>query len=128
MLTVTLVVLSAVTVAVALGEHLLAMAGSDLATPSAILFIPAFLLFHYVRTYAFSRQRPALAAGLSGVILLATVAGLGADYALGNKPDAGRVLLLTGLAFGAFRWPCCWCCCAVWGRCGVGRSCGGRRM
>ncbi len=100
MLSVTLVVLSAVTLAVAGGETLLARAGSDLATPSAIVFIPAFLLFQYVRTYAFSRQRPALATGLAGTILLLTVGFLGVDFALGSKPDAGRVLLLTGLAFG----------------------------
>ena len=100
MLTVTLAVLAAVTLAVALGEQALAHAGSDLAEPAAILFIPAFLLFHYVRTFAFSRQRPALAAALSGGILVATILALGADYALGDKPTAGRVLLLTGLAFG----------------------------
>ena len=100
MLTVTMAVLSLVSLAVAGGEAVLARAGSDLATHSAILFIPAFLLFQYVRTYAFSRQRPALAAMLSGTILVVTVVALGIDFALGNKPDAGRVLFLTGLAFG----------------------------
>lgn len=100
MLTVTLAVLSLVTMAVAGGEQWLAHAGSDLATPSAILFIPAFLLFQYVRTYAFSRQRPALAAGLSGAILLVTFAALGIDFGFGDKPNASRVLLLTGGAFG----------------------------
>ena len=100
MLTVTLVVLTLVTTAVAVGEQILAYAGSELATPGAIVFIPCFLLFHYVRTFAFSRQRPALAAALSGGILLATVLGLGADFALGNIPNATRVLLITGLCFG----------------------------
>ncbi len=100
MLTVTLGVLTAVTLAVTVGEQILAQAGSDLATPAAIVFIPAFLLFQYVRTFAFSRQRPALAALLSAGILLATILGLGIDYALGDRPTAGRVLLVTGLAFG----------------------------
>ena len=100
MLTVTMAVLASVTLAVAAGEQMLAYAGSELATPAAILFIPAFLLFHYVRTYAFSRQRPALAAGLTGGILLVAVSALAADFALGHKPDESRVLLLTGLAYG----------------------------
>ena len=100
MLTVTLVVLTLVTLAVTAGERILAYFGSELATPAAIVFIPCFLLFHYVRTFAFSRQRPALAAGLSGSILVATVLALGADFALGAVPNATRVLLITGLAFG----------------------------
>ena len=101
MLTVTLAVLTFVIIAVAVGEQVLAHLGSELATPGAIVFIPCFLLFHYARTYAFSRQRPALAAGLSGGILLATVLGLGADFALGHVPNATRVLLITGVAFGS---------------------------
>ena len=100
MLTVTLAVLACVTVAVAVGERILASFGSELATSAAIVFIPCFLLFHYTRTFAFSRQRPALAACLSGGILLATIAALGIDFALGHVPNASRVLLITGLAFG----------------------------
>ena len=100
MLSVTLAVLCAVMAVVAVGVWLLARAGSELAAAPAILFTPAFLLFQYVRTYAFSRQRPALAAGLSGAILVVTALALGLDIAAGHPPNAGRVLLLTGLAFG----------------------------
>ena len=101
MLTVTIVVLLVVGVAVAIGNAILTHAGSELATPAAILFIPAFLLFHYVRTFTFSRQRPTLAAGLTGSILVIALLALGLDFELGHTPDVSRVLVITGLAFGS---------------------------
>ena len=88
MLSVTLAVLCAVMAVVAVGVWLLARAGSELAAAPAILFTPAFLLFQYVRTYAFSRQRPALAAGLSGAILVVTAPGTRAG--LCRRPPAER--------------------------------------
>ncbi len=51
-----------------------------------------------------------LAAALSAGIFWSPSVALWLDYALGNKPDAGRVLLLTGLSFGGVS-PCGWCCC-----------------
>ena len=100
MLSVTIIILSFIAVLVAIGNAVLTQYGSELATPAAVLFIPAFLFFHYVRTFAFSRQRPALAAALTGGILVAALLALAIDFELGNPPEAGRVLLLTGLAFG----------------------------
>jgi O-antigen/teichoic acid export membrane protein len=89
------------TLAVAGVNQALAYAGSELAEPAATVFIPGFLLFQYARTFAFSRQRPALAAGLTGCILVVALLLLaGDDFVLGHHPDAARVLLLTGLAFG----------------------------
>lgn len=101
MLSLSLAIIAATTVAVAVGDRLLAYAGSDLATPAAVLFIPAFLLFQYARTFAFSRQQPAMAAGLTGTVFMVAAVALGLDFALGHKPAAGRVLLITGLAFGS---------------------------
>ena len=100
MLTLSLALITLSTVAVAIGDRVLSYRGSDLATPAAILFIPAFLLFQYARTFAFSRQRPALAAALTGSVLVVAALALGLDFAFGHKPETGRVLLLTGLAYG----------------------------
>lgn len=73
--------------------------GSGLAVPGAALFIPAFLLFQYVRAFCFSRQRPALAAVLSASVLTAAAVGLALDRQLGAVPDAGRVLTIVGAAY-----------------------------
>jgi O-antigen/teichoic acid export membrane protein len=100
MLTVTLGLLVLCAMSAALGSAVLAAAGSELAEPAAVLFIPAFLLFQFVRALAFSRQRPAVAAGLTCAILASAAALLGGDFALGHAPDAARVLALTGLAYG----------------------------
>jgi O-antigen/teichoic acid export membrane protein len=99
-LTVSLALLSVAGVGVAIGSGVLSAEGSELGAPAAILFIPAFLLFQYVRAFTFSRQRPLLAACLTGGILAAAVAVLGLDFLLGHQPTAGRVLLLTALAYG----------------------------
>ncbi len=99
-LTVTLGLLVLAAIGVAAANAVLAASGSELASPQAMLFIPAFLLFQYVRAFAFSRQRPVLAACLTGLILLSAVAALVADFALGHRPDAARVLLLTAFAYG----------------------------
>ncbi len=85
---------------VAFGDWLLSLSGSDLASPGAVLFIPAFLLFQYVRAFAFSRQRPVLAACLTGGVLAAAILLLGGDFLLGFHPDAERVLFLTAAAYG----------------------------
>ncbi len=87
-------------VGVALGDWVLAVSGSELASPGAVLFIPAFLLFQYVRAFTFSRQRPKLAACLTGGVLAAAVLLLGGDFLLGFHPDAERVLFLTAAAYG----------------------------
>ncbi len=99
-LTVTLLLLGLATLGTALGNAALAAERSALQAWAATLFIPAFLLFQYVRAFTFSRQRPLLAACLTGGILASAVLLLGGDFLLGHKPDAGRVLLLTGLAYG----------------------------
>lgn len=72
---------------------------SGLAEPGAVLFTPAFLLFQFVRAFAFSRQRPNAAAVLSASVLAVAGMGLWADLALGHTPDAGRVLTIVGLAY-----------------------------
>ncbi len=99
-LSVTLGLLTLAACGVAAGNAALAAAGSNLTEAASVLFIPAFLLFQYVRAFTFSRQRPVLAAMLTGGILATAALLLGADFLLGHQPDAGRVLLLTGLAYG----------------------------
>ena len=98
MLTVSLGLFVILTSAVAVVDLALARAGSELATPAGVVFALGFLVFQYARTYAFSRQRPAMATGLTGGILVVAVLTLGIDFEQGHKPDAERVLLLTGLA------------------------------
>ena len=99
-LTVTIGLLGLAALGALAGNAALAAAGSPLRAWTAALFIPAFLLFQYVRAFAFSRQRPVLAAGLTGGILVGAAVLLGADFLLGHTPDAGRVLLLTAFAYG----------------------------
>ena len=99
MLTFSIGLFVLLTSAVAVVDFALARSGSELATPAGVVFVLGFLVFQYARTYAFSRQHPALAAALTGGILVAAVLGLGVDFELGHKPDATRVLLITGLAF-----------------------------
>ena len=82
------------------GNSLLSLYGSELASPGAVLFTPAFLMFQYVRAFAFSRQRPGLAACLTGGVLSVAVLLLGGDYLLGFHPDAERVLFLTAASYG----------------------------
>lgn len=101
MLTVALGLLAICGVGVAIGSAVLGAAGSELAEPAAVVFIPAFLLFQFARALAFSRQRPAIAAALTGGILASAILLLGGDFLLGHAPDAPRVLTLTGLAYGA---------------------------
>ena len=85
---------------VGLGDWVLRLSGSELASPGAVLFIPAFLLFQYVRAFAFSRQRTLLAACLTGSVLAMAILLLGGDFLLGFRPDAERVLFLTAAAYG----------------------------
>jgi O-antigen/teichoic acid export membrane protein len=99
-LTVMIAILAASAIGVAIGDAALRGAGSALSSPAAVLFIPAFMLFQYARAFAFSRQRPVLAACLTGGILASAVLVLVLDKWLGHQPDAGRVLLLTSLAYG----------------------------
>ncbi len=99
-LTVAIALLSVAALGALAGNAVLDAAASPLRAWAATLFIPAFLLFQYVRAFAFSRQQPVLAAGLTGGILASAALFLGTDFLLGHAPDAGRVLLLTGLAYG----------------------------
>jgi O-antigen/teichoic acid export membrane protein len=64
------------------------------------LFIPAFLLYQFVRAFAFSRGRVVLAAGLTGAVMIASALGLACDAWAGFRPDATRVLLIVGAAYG----------------------------
>ncbi len=75
-------------------------AGSELHEPAAAFFIPAFLLYQFVRAFAFSRRRAALAAGLTGAVMVTAAIGLGLDAWLGFRPDARRVLMIVGAAYG----------------------------
>ncbi|GBQ59571.1 lipopolysaccharide biosynthesis protein [Komagataeibacter swingsii] len=74
--------------------------GSPFYASAAAVFIPSFLLFQYVRAFAFSRQRTRLAMFLTGGILLLAVCLLGADHAAGHPVTVDRSLLLTALAYG----------------------------
>jgi O-antigen/teichoic acid export membrane protein len=99
-LSVTIAMLAVAAIGVAGGDAVMAAAGSTLSAPTAVVFTSGFLLFQYVRAFAFSRQRPVLAATLTGGILASAMLVLVIDRWLGHPPDAVRVLLLTGLAYG----------------------------
>jgi O-antigen/teichoic acid export membrane protein len=99
-LSVTIAMLAVAAVGVAGGDAAMAATGSTLSASTAVVFTSGFLLFQYVRAFAFSRQRPVLAASLTGGILASAMLVLVLDRWLGHPPDAVRVLLLTGLAYG----------------------------
>ena len=102
LLSATAALLLVATLGVGVANQILSHTGSTLAEPAAMLFIPAFLLFQYVRAFAFSRQRVLLATCLTAGILATTALGLGADFFLGgHRPNAARVLLIVGCAYGA---------------------------
>ncbi len=100
LLSATAVLLVVAALGVAVTNLVLRRTGSTLAEPAAMLFIPAFLLFQYVRAFAFSRQRVLLATCLTGGILATSVLGLGLDFLAGHRPDAARVLLVIGGTYG----------------------------
>ncbi len=101
LLSVMLALCALAAAGVAAGDVALAVGApaSGLAEPGAIVFTPAFLLFQFVRAFAFSRQRPNVAAVLSASVLTVAAVGLAADLALGHTPDAGRVLTIVGAAY-----------------------------
>jgi O-antigen/teichoic acid export membrane protein len=98
--TVTLVLLTLAGFGVLAVNGLMAAAGSELTEHLAALFIPAFLLYQFVRAFAFSRRRTDLAAGLTGAVMVTAFAGLACDAWLGQHPSAPRVLLIVGVAYG----------------------------
>jgi O-antigen/teichoic acid export membrane protein len=98
--TVTLAILAVTALGIAGADAVLGARGSTFHEPAAILFIPAFLAYQFVRAFAFSRGKVTLAASLTGGVLLLSVLGLGADYLGGSAPDAARVLLIVGGAYG----------------------------
>lgn len=100
LLSLSLGIATLAVVGTAMGNWLLGLSGSELASPGAMAFIPAFLLFQYVRGFTFSRQRPLLAACLTGGVLAAAILLLGGDFLLGFTPNAERVLVLTATAYG----------------------------
>ena len=100
LLSFSLAIAALAALGVGLGDWVLSAIGSELASPGAVLFIPAFLMFQYVRAYAFSRQRPLLAACLTGGILATAIVLLGGDFLLGFRPNAERVLFLTAASYG----------------------------
>jgi hypothetical protein len=95
--TVTLVILAAASLGALAASFML---GQDLHEPAAALFIPAFLLYQFVRAFAFSRRRAVMAAGLTGAVMVMAAIGLGGDAWLGFRPDSTRVLVIVGLAYG----------------------------
>ena len=100
LLSVTLIILLVAAVGVFAANRILTGTGSDLADQSAVLFIPAFLLYQFVRAFAFSRGRVRLAAGLTGAVMVTSALALAYDFKCGNFPDATRVLIIVGLAYG----------------------------
>jgi O-antigen/teichoic acid export membrane protein len=95
-----LLLLVAVALVVSAMIAILSTMNSDLVEPAAIGFIPAFLLYQYVRAFAFSRKNVSLAAVLTGSVLVLCAAGLGLDQLAGAAADAGRVLTIVGAAYG----------------------------
>jgi O-antigen/teichoic acid export membrane protein len=100
LLSVMLALAALAAIGVAIGNAVLGASGSDLLAPTSILFVATFLTFQYARAFAFSRQRPKLAAILSGCVLLCAAAGLGGDFLLGHPPNAERVMAIVGLSYG----------------------------
>lgn len=98
--TATLAILALAAVGVAAANQVMAGLGSFLREGAAVLFIPAFLLYQFVRAFAFSRRRTGLAAGLTGAVMMAAGIGLALDAWMGHRPDAARVLVIAGLAYG----------------------------
>ncbi len=100
LLSVTLAILLLAACCVLAANWILIDNGSNLADWAAALFIPAFLLYQFVRAFAFSRGRVSLAACLTGAVMVSSAEALAYDFAAGNRPDATRVLLIVGLAYG----------------------------
>jgi O-antigen/teichoic acid export membrane protein len=98
--TATLVILLVVTLGVLTANQVLRAMGSELRELSAALFIPAFLLYQFARAFAFSRRRPAVAAALTGAVMISSALGLAGDRWAGFTPDATRVLVIVGVAYG----------------------------
>jgi O-antigen/teichoic acid export membrane protein len=78
----------------------LPLLGAPLGLWGAALLVPGTLIGIYARTLATSRARLEPALGISLVVALAVVGGLGAGAALGVATTANQVLVLTGLAQG----------------------------
>jgi O-antigen/teichoic acid export membrane protein len=97
LLSATLVILLVTVFGVFAGNRFLP---GDLRDYWSVLFIPAFLLYQYVRAFAFSRRNVRLAAGLTGGVMVCMAAGFAVDFWAGVRPDATRALLIGGLAYG----------------------------
>jgi O-antigen/teichoic acid export membrane protein len=97
---VSLLIMAACALGVFVANQVLHGTGSNLDEPAAALFIPAFLLYQFVRAFAFSRRRVVLAAGLTGAVMTVAALGLAGDAWLGFRPDAARVLVIVGIAYG----------------------------
>ena len=93
----TLIVLALAALGVLTANQFLTTGG--LAQMPAVLFVPGFLLYQYVRAFAFSRQRVLLSAGLTGAVMVTAGCGLVGEDLAGMAPDASRVLLVVGLAY-----------------------------
>jgi O-antigen/teichoic acid export membrane protein len=100
LLSVMLVLAALAAIGVAIGNAALGASDSNLFAPTSILFVATFLTFQYARAFAFSRQRPKLAATLSACVLFCAAAGLGGDFLLGHPPTAERVMAIVGVAYG----------------------------
>ncbi len=99
MLGVTGVFLTATALCVLVMALSLRRAVNPLGLPVAALFVPAFLLQQFVRSLAFSRGKPAVAAWQTGVVLLLGLTLLGVGAAL-RPLSAGWMLGLLGTAYG----------------------------
>jgi O-antigen/teichoic acid export membrane protein len=95
---VTIAYIAVVTVAALAAVVLLHGAGSPLGAPAAVLFLPAFVLQQYIRALAFTRDRPAVAATQTTMVLVSALALLGVAL-LAKAMTAERILLCLGLAY-----------------------------
>jgi O-antigen/teichoic acid export membrane protein len=86
--------------AVTLGAGLLFGGASDLATPAAAIFLPAYLLQQYLRALTFSRGHAATAAIQTGLVLLLVAVFLGIAWALRPTLPVDLILLCMGAAYG----------------------------
>jgi hypothetical protein len=79
---------------------------SLLMQPAIIVFLPAFLLYQYARSLAFSRGRVLDSATLAMTLVVCCVVLLALDHFLMPAPETNRVLLLLGFVYGV--------CGAIW--------------
>lgn len=99
-LTIQMLFIAGLTLLTALISQGMAYTGNIFSANGAVLFIPGFLLFQYARALAFSRQKTATAACLTGCALALSIGMIWLCHASGHVPSSNDGLLISGLAYG----------------------------